>query len=78
MWKSIDSEPVLTAIARALVGIPAALSNDLYRAHPVPSSPGIALVDDRRRVVDYAISLESARSLMRQPAALVTEAPALR
>ena len=56
---------------------PAAITDrdDIYRAYRVRSPPGIALVDDQGRIVDFAISLESARSLMQKAAELVARAP---
>lgn len=50
--------------------------DDVYRAYRVPSPPGMALIDAQGLVVDYAISLESARSLMQKAAALAAEKPA--
>jgi len=56
------------------INYPAAITDrdDIYRAYRVPSPPGMALVDHEGRIVDFAISLESARSLMQKAAALVS------
>ena len=52
---------------------PAAITDrdDLYRAYRVRSPPGTALIDEQGRVVDFAISLESARALMEKAATMV-------
>ena len=54
---------------------PAAITDrdDLYRAYRVHSPPGVVLVDDQGRVVDFAISLESTRSLIQKAVARVAE-----
>jgi thiol-disulfide isomerase/thioredoxin len=64
-------------LERREISYPAAITDrdDIYRAYHVRSPPGLALVDDQGRIVDFAISLESARSLMQRAAALVAEAP---
>ena len=58
---------------------PAAITDndDIYRAYRVPTPPGLVLVDDRGTVVDYAVGLERARSLMSQATALVGGSAAL-
>ena len=55
---------------------PAAITDadDLYSAYRVRSPPGTALVDDQGRVVDFAISLDSARDLMRRAVSMVSGA----
>ena len=54
---------------------PAAITdrNDIYDAYLVSSPPATALVDRDGRVVDYAISLESARDLMDKAVAMLDQ-----
>ena len=65
-------------LKRREISYPSAITDrvDIYRAYHVPSPPGLALVDDQGRILDFAISLESARSLMQKAAELVAAAPA--
>ncbi|MDX1502648.1 MAG: TlpA disulfide reductase family protein [Thermoanaerobaculia bacterium] len=54
-------------------GYPAAITDrdDLYRAYRVPGPPRTALVDDRGKVVAYAIGIEGVRRLMAEAVALL-------
>ncbi len=53
---------------------PAAITDndDIYRAYEVRSLPSTVLVDQRGRVVDYALGLKSSRSLMQRAVVLAT------
>lgn len=72
-----DVEKALKFFEKRRLTYPAAMtdSDEIYKAYEVYSIPRTVLLDRQGRVVDYAISLESAEALMQRAVELVS-APA--